>query len=143
MAEPVLGEDLLRNIPLGHFDADAEEPTPAAFWPRPEDQGRLSTDREAIWTAEQSFQFRTAALNLPSRGVVALPADELARIWDVSTVADPLVAGVDNVPSDNPAHALSDFNHLNSRSPAERRKLREELFDLAMQRGWVLGPVLD
>lgn len=142
MADPIIGEELLRNVPVGQFDADAEEPTPAAVWPRPEDKGQLSTDRGAVWTAEESFRFRTSVLNLGSRGVVSVAADQLLEKWEVSTLAAPLVEGVDGATADNPAHALSDFSHLTSRPPAERKKLRESILELAMERGWVHGPIL-
>lgn len=143
MPDPINGEDLLRNVPPGHFDEHAEEPTPAAVWPRPEDEGQLSTDRGAIWSAEESYRFRTEVAELGSRGVIVLAADELVQQWQVSTVPNPLVNGVDDATSDNPAHALSDFTHLTKGSKDERRKAREAILQLALQRGWAYGPVVN
>ena len=143
MPDPIAGEDLLRNVPPGHYDHDAEEPTPAAVWPRREDNGQLSTDRDSVWSAEESFRFRTTVQKLPSRGVVALAADDLVKRWDVQTLPDPQVEGVDGAVADNPAHALSDFTHLTVRPPAERKKLREAILLLALEGGWLHGPVPD
>jgi hypothetical protein len=142
MSDSIAGEELLRNVPLGHFDADAEEPTPAVLWPRPDDKGQLSTDRETVWTAADSFRFRTEVLNLKSRGVISIAADELAKRWQVPTRTDPLVQGIDGAVADNPAHATSDFTHLTSRLPNEQKKVRESMLELAMERGWVHGPIL-
>ena len=141
MPDPIAGELLFRNVPKGHFDPDAEEPTAAAVWPNKADGDLLSTDRDSQWTAEQSFTHRTEVLKKDSRGVVVLDADELTSDMEIGTVADPLVAGVDGAIADNPAHALSDYSPLRSRDKTKQREAREAILAKVLDRGWAHGPV--
>ena len=143
MTDPISGELLFRNVPKGHFDPSASEPTAAAVWPTDRDQGLLSTDRDSIWTAIESYTSRTKALGLDSRGIIALDSDELVAGWGIETTPDPLVKGVADSPVDNPAHALSDFNHLTDAPPGERKKARERILQKVLARGWVHGPFVD
>jgi|GEM_PF-5890134 len=140
MAKKVERESLFRNVPRGHFDPDANEPTPAALWPTKEDNGFLSSDRSSVWTAEDSHRHRTEILRRGSRGVISMDADELAKSWGISTVEDPLEAGVDGAIADNPAHALSDFTEHVVKDRTARKAMREQLLDHALTRGWDLGP---
>jgi hypothetical protein len=144
MADAITGEDLLRNVAVGHLDEASPEPNPAAIWPRAEDKNRLSTDRMAIWSAEDSYRFRVEVLDLKSRGVMVIGTDDLRVGWEIETQSAPLVAGVDDAPADNPAHALSDLTHLiEGKTKAQRRRTREAILAKALERGWVYGPVFD
>ena len=143
MPDPINGEDLLRNVPPGHFDEHAEEPTPAAVWPRPEDEGQLSTDPRRNFGALRSpTDSGPRSWNANLVGSSCSRPDELVQQWEVSTVPNPMVKGVDDAKGDNPAHALSDFRHLTEGSKDERRKAREAILQLALQRGWAYGPVI-
>lgn len=140
MPDSIAGELLYRNVPPSYFDADADQLNPAVVWPGSKDEGQLSSDRSDIWTAEQSYEFRTETVGRESCGVVALSSDELRTDYAIETIADPLQKGVDDAAGDNPAHALSDFNHLLSSGRAERARLREAILSKALANGWVHKP---
>lgn len=141
MPDVITGELLFRNVSPSHYDPDVDQLDPAALWPTSVDQGWLSSDRDSVWTPEQSYQFRTDVIGRPSSGVLALATDELMSEWNVETTADPLVNGVDDQPGDNPAHALSDFTHLTTAAKADRRRVREALLLHALEQGWQHGPI--
>lgn len=143
MTDPITGELLNRNVAAGYYDPEADEFNPAAVWPSSADEGFLSTDRATVWTAEESFNFRTKTLKRKSRGVISLDVDELQEEWAIPTVSAPLVEGEDDAPADNPAHALSDYTHLIKLEKKDRTATKEAILAKTLERDWALGPIAD
>lgn len=103
--------------------------TSQAFFPFPNDNGRLSVyDGDQI-SAETSFRHYTEDLRLQSRGVWAVSGAESAGV-DLPYVADPQ--------TESPAHAVIDFG---SRTEKECRKLAKRLREFAVLRGCRHAPV--
>lgn len=125
---PLDGEELLRCVPPAFVDMQysMSEPSPRVFWPRNDDDGRLSVDRENLRTAEESYKYRIEVLNLPTAGVLGVSTDDIASV-DLAAYAQPL--------TDNDAHAVVDF-----RPRLGDKSVREILLKRALERGWRFVP---
>lgn len=141
MTESLTNELLMRHVAVGHYDADAMEPAPGAFWPHKDHEGLLSTDRAEVWSPKKSYEHRTKVLNRESRGVVAMSTNELDEL-DLPSRPDPLDEDPTMPGSANPSHALVDFaEHIGS-GRMDRRLMREALAALAIKQGWLHGPIV-
>lgn len=122
------GEELLRCVPPTFVDKEysMSEPSPRVFWPRADDDGQLSVDRENLRSAEESYKHRIEVLKLATAGVLAVSTDDVASV-DLSAYAQPLV--------DNDAHAVVDF-----RPRLGDKSIREILLKRALERGWRFVP---
>ena len=96
---------LHRNVNPNHADDDFVV-TMQAFSPQSKEDYKLSLDSEAVWSAKESFNYRTRILGRNSLGVWTLDIEEFLKL-ELQVVADPVL------PPDppNPSHSLVDFAH--------------------------------
>ena len=90
-----------------------------AFSPTSEENYKLSVDCEKVWSAKQSFLFRTKTLGKKSSGIWTLPREIYVRLA--------LAIEVD-IKHDNPAHSLIVFPKSDK---ARRRDAARRLAALA------------
>ena len=102
-----------------------------AFRPTPKDSGRLSVDRGALRSAEESHLRYTTDLGLSSAGTWAVAVGECSAC-DLPVEAEPLVE-----PPPNPAHAAVVFTGL-SRGQCEAKGTK--LARAANERGCIHPP---
>lgn len=81
------------------------QPSSQAFKPTPKDDGRLSTARSALTTAEDAYLHHTGALDLQSAGTWAVSIAEVGNEpVALAAFGDPV-----DEPVPDPAHAFIEF----------------------------------
>ena len=109
--------------------------TSQVFRPTPKDRHRLSVDRGSLSDAATSWR-RFTASGWSACGVMGVTVGE-CRALDLPAYPDPLPATEEMAA--NPAHALIDFG--DKPSDRAREKAGKALRRVAVERGWLHGPV--
>lgn len=102
------GEVLHRSVGFGQLDG--EEVSMEAFNPTSRDEYRLSVDRNKVWTARCSYEYRTKILERRSAGIWSLDSEVFISM------------GLECSPNrvdGNDAHSLVNFNVHDKRKRAD------------------------
>jgi hypothetical protein len=118
-------EVLFRQIHPSQF-LDGE-PASSAFIPSSKDENKLSVDRSALTTAQQSYTTYTSN-GLASVAVFGVTVGEFSG-HQIECLADPL--------AENKAHALADYS---THSKSAQKNIGKKLKQQAIQRGCVYFP---
>ena len=119
-------ELLFRQIHPTCIAPKTGEPSSQAFCPSKKDNYKLSVDRSSLTTAEESYSLYTE--NWESVAVYGLTVGEF-KGKKIPCVGNPL--------SENPAHALADYNRHHK---SKHRQIAKRLKELALKRGELYSP---
>jgi hypothetical protein len=121
-------EELHRQVPPKWVDDD--QPSYQAFCPMPKDKGELSVSAGSLVSAQESHE-RFVDRGFSSWGVLSVTVDECSA-QSLSAHYDPL--GEDDESGPDDAHAVVDFNGLDSRT--QQNKRGKALLAVSIKRGW-------
>lgn len=123
-------EALFRQIHPSWMDGD--HPSSQPFVPTPKDDGKVSLDRSAVVTAEQSFVNYTK--DKESVAVYGLTVGEFS-VEQIDCFEDP-IAAADGV-KENLAHSLADYS---PHAPSRQKTIAKRLKRIAIERGVLYAP---
>lgn len=102
-----------------------------AFHPFPSDNGKLSVDRDAIASAQNSYELHVNNKKLASAGTWSVSVGECLEL-ELPPISDPVEEPVSNL-----AHCLIQFD---DHSRSQRKKRAKKLRDSAAKRGATFQP---
>jgi len=106
--QPVVIQKVYRQVHPNHMEGGI--PSIEAFRPNDNDNGLLSVDNSAVWTAQQSFDHRVSILGKPSAGSFSVLATAMGcKGLDYNFLDDA------NKPQNNPSHVFIDMSRLSKK----------------------------